>query len=54
MMNEVKNDFMNFNFFIFYKWLIDIIREDVIIIHIQLIKEGLEDIKQTKMINFQK
>lgn len=37
---------MKFNYFILYKWHIDIIREDVIIIHIQHIREDLEDIKK--------
>lgn len=47
------NDFAKLIFFILYKWLIDIIREDVITILIQLIKEDSEDIKKNK-INFEK
>ena len=40
----MMNEFMKFNFFILYKWLIDITKEDVIIIHIQHIKEELADV----------
>ena len=47
---NVMNDFLKCNFFILFKWLIIadvqlIIREEDFIIHIQLIKEDLENFK---------
>lgn len=46
MMNVIRNEFMNFDFFILYKWFGEDIFADVIIIPIQLIREDLDVIKR--------
>lgn len=44
--NDENEFFSKLNYFFLYKWLIDITKEDVIIILIQHIKEDSEDIKK--------
>ena len=44
--NDENEFFSKLNYFFLYKWLTDIIREDVITIHIQHIKEDSEDTKK--------